>query len=209
MSALEARPPTTAVILCGGRGRRLGGIDKPLVELAGKTLLAHIIERLEPQVDAIVLAGAGSRERYQAFGYPVVPDREPDQGPLAGIVSALAAFETAWTLTTPADTPFLPEDLVSSLAPCCHESGAAVVMAGGCRQNLTMLFDRRHAASMIDFYACGGRAVHRWLVAHEVEPVELAEREFFNINTPQDLRQARALALKQQVGKPGTSGKTG
>ena len=74
-------------MLCGGRGSRLGGVDKPLVELAGKTLLARLIERLEPQVDAIVLSGVRDSRDYEPFGYPLVEDEDRDQGPLAGIVS--------------------------------------------------------------------------------------------------------------------------
>ncbi len=188
-------PPTTAVVLCGGRGRRLGGVDKPLVELAGKTLLAHLIERLEPQVNAIVLSGVRLRQAYESFGYPLVEDEDPDQGPLAGIVSARSVVQTPWILTTPADTPFLPSDLVSSLASCCRRTGAAVVTAGGHRQNLAMLLDRERMESLTRFYADGGRAVHRWLTANGVEEVELPAPGFFNINTPDDLARARLRAL--------------
>ena len=189
-------PPTTAVVLCGGHGRRLGGVDKPLVGLAGKTLLARLIERLEPQVDAVVLSGVRDRQAYQSFGHPLVEDEDPDQGPLAGIVSARGVVQTPWTLTTPADTPFLPPNLVSSLAPCCQRSGAAVVAAGGHRQNLAMLLDRERVESLARFYADGGRAVHRWLAAHRVEEVELPAAGFFNINTPDDLARAHDLALR-------------
>ena len=189
-------PRTTAVVLCGGRGKRLGGVDKPLVELAGKTLLARLIERLEPQVDAIVLSGVRDRKAYESYGHPLVEDEDPDQGPLAGIVSARSVVQTPWTLTTPADTPFLPSDLVSSLASCCRRTGAAVVTAGGHRQNLAMLLDRERVDSLARFYADGGRAVHRWLAANGVEQVELPAPGFFNINTPDDLARAHDLALR-------------
>lgn len=189
-------PPITAVILCGGRGKRLGGVDKPLVELAGKTLLARLIERLQPQVDAIVLSGVGERGAYEPLGYPLVEDEDRDQGPLAGIVSARRAVQTPWVLTTPADTPFLPLDLVSSLAPSCQRAGAAVVSADGHRQNLAMLLDLERLESLARFYADGGRAVHRWLAAHRVEKVELPAAGFFNINTPDDLARARELTTR-------------
>lgn len=187
-------PPTTAVVLCGGRGKRLGGVDKPLVELAGKTLLARLIERLEPQVDAVVLSGVREPPNYEPFGYPLVEDEDRDQGPLAGIVSARSVVETPWILTTPADTPFLPLNLVSGLAPCCQRTGAAVVTAGGHRQNLAMLLDVERVDSLARFYTDGGRAVHRWLAAHQVEEVEFPAASFFNINTPDDLARARELA---------------
>ena len=188
-----ALPAVTAIVLCGGRAKRLGGIEKPLADLGGKSLLAHVIARLEPQVDSIVLSVGRNAAQYAGLGYPVVVDDDPDQGPLAGIVSALAVVDTPWTLTTPADTPFLPPNLVQVLAPSCREHGAAVVSAGGHRQNLAMLLDRKQAAALAEFYRAGGRAVHRWLVACGVDEVAFPEDGFLNINTPDDL----ALALSE------------
>ena len=186
------RPAVTAIVLCGGRARRLGGVDKPLTDLGGKPLLAHVIARLEPIVDQFVLSVGQEAARYERFGHPLVTDDDPDQGPLAGIVSALAAANTPWILTTPADTPFLPSNLVTALAPVCARRGAAVVSAGGHRQNLTMLVDQRRAASLAGFYRSGGRAAHRWLVANGVDEVEFPRDGFLNINTPADLAVARA-----------------
>ena len=187
-----ALPGITAIVLCGGRATRLGGIEKPLADLGGKSLLAHVIARLEPQVDSIMLSVGRNSAQYARFGYPVVVDDDPDEGPLAGIVSALAAVDAPWTLTTPADTPFLPANLVLALAPSCRERGAAVVSAGGHRQNLAMLLDEERTASLAGFYGAGGRAVHRWLVASGVDEVAFPEDGFMNINTPDDL--ARALS---------------
>lgn len=197
-------------MLCGGHGSRLGGVDKPLVELAGRTLLARLIERLEPQVDAVVLSGVREPRDYEALGYPLVEDEDRDQGPLAGIVSARSVVRTPWILTTPVDTPFLPLNLVSSLAPTCQRTGAAVVTAGGHRQNLAMLLDPERAESLARFYTGGGRAVHRWLAAHGVEEVELPAASFLNINTPDDLARAdellptleRTVATRQGRGVP-------
>ena len=189
----DALPAVTAIVLCGGRATRLGGIQKPLADLGGKSLLAHVIARLEPQVDSIVLSVGRDSRRYAGFGYPIVVDDDPDQGPLAGIVSALGSVDTPWTLTTPADTPFLPANLVQALAPSCREHGAAVVSAGGHRQNLAMLLDEERTASLAKFYGSGGRAVHRWLVASGVDEVAFPDDGFLNINTPDDL----ALALSE------------
>ncbi len=187
-------PAITAIILCGGRATRLGGIEKPLIDLGGTLLLAHVIARLEPMVDNLVLSVGQPSERYEQFGYPVVADEHPGQGPLAGIVSALAAVHTPWILTTPADTPFLPPHLVAALAPACARRGAVVASAGGHRQNLSMLLDRQQAAALAGFYRSGGRAVHRWLVANGIDEVEFPKDCFFNINTPDDLARARAAA---------------
>lgn len=189
---INDRPAITAVILCGGRATRLGGIEKPLTDLGGKPLLAHVIARLKPMVDDFVLSVAHEAERYEEFGYPVVADDDPGQGPLAGIVSAVATVQTPWILTTPADTPFLPANLVAALAPACTRRGAAVVSAGGYRQNLSMLLDQRLAASLAEFYHSGERAVHRWLVANGVDEITFPRDGFFNINTPGDLALARA-----------------
>ena len=82
-------PAVTAIVLCGGRATRLGGIEKPLADLGGRPLVAHVIARLEPMVDDIVLSVGGDPERYEEFGYRTVPDDDPGQGPLAGIVSSL------------------------------------------------------------------------------------------------------------------------
>ncbi len=184
----------TAIVLCGGGARRMGGVDKPLVELAGKPLLGHVIDRLRPQVDAIVLAGARASDDYAQFGYPLVVDRQPGQGPLGGFHAALPTVRTPWVLTVPADTPLLPMELVESLTPACRHQGAAVVSAGARRQNLIMLLDKRRALSLVTFYEAGGRAARDWLTANNVPTVELSAAGFFNVNTRADLAQAEQWA---------------
>lgn len=187
------REAVTAVVLCGGRGTRLGTQDKPLIELSGKPLVAHLLQRLTPQVDEIVLScAARSLAAYQRFGYPIVTDREPDQGPLGGIASAAKTVATPWMLTIPGDTPFPAPDLVASLAPLCRSTGAAVATAGGRRQNLTMLLDHTHTESLCAFFAEGGRAAHHWLDANAVASVDFASKWFLNINTRADLVEARS-----------------
>ena len=181
----------TAIVLCGGRGQRLGGVDKPLLRLGERTLLGHVIERLRPQVDSVVLSCARVEDSYREFGYTVVPDQRAGEGPLGGIVSALAEAPHSWVLTTPADTPFLPPNLVEALAPACRREGASVATAAGRRQNLTMLFDQARADSLRAFFESGGRAVHRWLDAHAVPAVEFPASGFLNVNTPADLDAAR------------------
>lgn len=177
-------------MLCGGQGARLGGVAKPLVDLAGRPLLRHVLDRLRPQVDGVILSCARAKP-FEGFGCPVVVDAQPRQGPLSGIVSALPTVTTRWVLTAPCDTPFLPADLVDALAATCRREGAAVVAAGGRRQNLCVLLEARRAASLTAFFASGGRAVHRWLDANGVPAVELPAADFLNVNTAADLRAAR------------------
>lgn len=190
---MAQHPATTAIILCGGHGTRMGGVAKPLVELASKPLVAHVIDRLRPQVDAMLLSCAQGATGYAPFGLPVIEDEDDAQGPLGGFASALPRVQTPWVLTTPADTPFIPTDLVGALAPTCESQGAAVVTAGGHRQNLAMLLDDRHTQSLAAFYRGGGRAIHRWLVANSVAEVELPAAGFLNVNTRHDLDVVRAL----------------
>lgn len=186
------RPAITGVVLCGGRATRLGGVDKPLLKVGDKALLGHVIDRVRPQVDALLLSCARTTAAYEAFGHPLVEDRDASQGPLGGFVSALARVRTPWAFTTPADTPFLPANLVASLAEACERTGAAVVTAGGHRQNLAMLLGAEHAQSLAAFYEDGGRAIHRWLVANAVTEVEFPADGFLNVNTAEDLAAAEA-----------------
>lgn len=184
------RETTTAIVLCGGQGARLGGVAKPLIDLAGRPLLSHVLDRLRPQVDDIVLSCACAGP-YRRFGCRVAVDAHPNQGPLGGIVSALAQTTSRWILTSPCDTPFLPTNLVETLAASGGQAGAAVVAAGGRRQNLCLLLDERQAASLQAFFTSGGRAVHRWLDAHSVPSVEWPAADFLNVNTAADLQAAR------------------
>ena len=188
-AAQATRETTTAIVLCGGQGARLGGVAKPLVDLAGRPLLAHVLDRLRPQVADIVLSCTRA-EPYQRFGCRVAVDTQPNQGPLGGLVSALAQTTTHWILTSPCDTPFLPPNLVETLAASCRKRGAAVVVAAGRRQNLCLLLDERRAASLSAFFASGGRAVYRWLDANSVASVEWPVADFFNVNTTADLQAA-------------------
>ena len=192
---MARRPAITAIVLCGGRATRLGRVDKPLLKVGDKALLGHVIDRVRGQVDALLLSCAKSTSAYAAFGHPVVEDRDASQGPLGGFVSALPHVRTPWVLTTPADTPFLPDNLVAALAAVCERVGAAVVTAGGHRQNLAMLLDAEHAQSLAAFYEDGGRAIHRWLVASAVPEVEFPADGFLNVNTAEDLAAAEARCM--------------
>ena len=111
-----ARPPITGVVLAGGLGRRMGGVDKGLQLLNGRPLVSHVIERLAPQVDELLINANQNGERYAAFGYRVVPDQIPDfAGPLAGLHAALSAAAYPLVATAPCDSPFLPADLIFRL----------------------------------------------------------------------------------------------
>ena len=106
----------TGVILAGGQGRRMGGADKGLQELGGRPMAAHVLERLAPQVGAVLISANRNLERYAELGCPVLPDTlDGYAGPLAGLQAALAQATTPLLVTAPCDSPFLPADLVARL----------------------------------------------------------------------------------------------
>lgn len=187
---LNRPPQILAIVLCGGKGRRFGTAAKPLADLHGKPLVAHVIDRLKPQVDDIVLSCAQPNPAYERLGCRTVLDATPNEGPLGGIVSVMDVVAPAWVLTTPADTPFLPSDLVAHLAPVCQQRGLAVASAASRRHNLTMLMDEAHTASLRRFFESGGRAAHHWLDDSAAVEVEFPASGFLNVNTPADLEAA-------------------
>ena len=106
----------TGVILAGGRAQRMGGCDKGLIKLLGKPLVEYVIRALKPQVAEMIINANRNRERYAAYGYPIIADlMDGFYGPLAGMASAMQAARTPYIVTTPCDSPFVPSDLVKRL----------------------------------------------------------------------------------------------
>ncbi len=137
-SPLIEREHLTGLILAGGRARRMGGQDKGLIPLAGRPLIAWVIEALRPQVGSILISANRNQAAYAAFGYPVIgdegggPDLAGFQGPLAGIAAAMTLAQTPWLLSLPCDTPLLPTDLVARLAAALvHGPTGGAEGAGG------------------------------------------------------------------------------
>ena len=128
-------PPTPGVLLAGGLARRMGGGDKPMRQIAGRTILDRVIARLESQCDGLILNANGDPARFASFGLPVIPDTVQNfPGPLAGILAALdwAAVhrtDAGWILSTAADCPFLPRDLVARLHRACTGANAQLAVA--------------------------------------------------------------------------------
>ncbi|MDD3448898.1 MAG: molybdenum cofactor guanylyltransferase [Gammaproteobacteria bacterium] len=181
----------TGIILAGGRGTRMGGRDKGLVALAGRPLAAHVVDRLRPQVDTIVISANRNRERYAGLGYPVAADAAPDfPGPLAGIASAGAVARTPWLLVTPCDTPRLPADLAQRLLEACAAGHRPLAVAhdGARLQPLFLLLRRELLADLAAFLAGGGRAVYRWLDSQQPARADFSDcpAAFGNLNAPGD-----------------------
>ena len=197
-SARIAPAEVTGIVLCGGQGRRIGGIDKPLIRVNGRCLLDHALERLAPQASRIVLSVGANEPAYREFGCELVADEEAGEGPLAGLVSAFRVVKTKRALTLPGDTPLPAPTLVQRLAQDAVTKGVAVAHDGQRRQNLTMLIDETQRAALTQFYRASGRAVHRWFAEIALPSSDLSDlaSSFININTPEDLAALRC-AFKQ------------
>ncbi len=181
----------TGLILAGGLGRRMGGRDKGLQPFRGRPMAAWAIERLAPQVDALLINANQNLEAYAAFGYPVVPDRIAGfAGPLAGLHTGLLASETPLLVTAPCDSPFLPDDLVEKLNAALVAAGAdiAVAKTGDQPHPVFSLVRREVLGGLTSFLEAGGRKVDAWYAALKVVEVPFAEeRAFANINTLEEL----------------------
>jgi molybdopterin-guanine dinucleotide biosynthesis protein A len=190
----------TGVILAGGQGRRMGGVDKGLQDLQGRPMVQWVLDRLAPQVGSVLINANRNLARYAGFGCPVLPDRIPDfAGPLAGLHAALAQAATPLILTVPCDSPFLPADLVPRLhaALMADQAELAVARAGG-RVHRAFCLARRELLPKLDaFLAAGGRKVGLWHDSLNVAEVDFDDEAdaFDNINTPEQLAGSRQAAL--------------
>jgi molybdenum cofactor guanylyltransferase len=184
----------TGLILAGGQGSRMGGIDKGLQTLAGKPMVAHVIARLAPQVDEILVNANRNPERYAQFGHKVVADEIPGYaGPLAGFERGLANAAGELMVTVPCDSPFLPADLVARLHATLDGKGAqlAVARTGDQPHPVFCLMRAGVAPSLRAFLASGQRKIDRWYASLAVAEVDFGDEEqaFRNINTPEELAQ--------------------
>ena len=199
-------PPTPGVLLAGGLARRMGGGDKPMRKIAGRTILDRVIARLEPQCEELILNANGDPARFATFGLPVISDTvENFPGPLAGILAALDWVainrpDVEFMLSAAADCPFLPRDLVARLHHARAEQNAqlAVAASGGQSHPVIGLWsvalreDLRRALVVEDV-----RKIDRWTaryrLATETWPAQPLD-PFFNANTMDDIAEAERLA---------------
>lgn len=198
------------IILAGGLARRMGGGDKPLVEIGGRPILAHVIERLAPQCATLAISANGDPARFAAFGLPVVADSvEGFAGPLAGVLAGMdyaAAAGATNVLSAPGDTPFLPRDLVARLATAQEQAGAdiAVAASGGRAHHTVALWSvalrnglRRALTEE------GERKVSAFIARYSSITVDWPVRPndpFFNVNAPEDIAPAIMIAKEESQG---------
>jgi molybdopterin-guanine dinucleotide biosynthesis protein A len=190
----------TGVVLAGGQGRRMGGVDKGLVTFASRPMVAHVIERLAPQVNEMLINANQNADRYAAFGHPVFGDDVGGfAGPLAGLHAALRRAAHPHVATVPCDSPFLPFDLVSRLADHLIAQDAQLAVARTFDQpHPVFCLVRRDVLAHLDaFLREGGRKIDAWYATLRVVEVPFDDEAdaFRNINTAGELRDA-------EVGKP-------
>ncbi len=183
----------TGVVLAGGMGRRMGGVDKGLQLLRGRPMIAWVLDRLVPQVDQIVVNANQNIERYAAFGHEVVPDEIGGfAGPLAGLHRGLSVADHPLVATVPCDSPFLPTDLVSRLRAALVSNAAEIVVArtGSQPHPVFCLCRRTVLPGLTAFLAAGGRKIDAWYAPLRVleVPFDDEPEAFSNINTREELR---------------------
>jgi len=187
----------TGLVLAGGRGSRMGGVDKGLQNHHGISLALHAVLRLGSQVGHVMINANRNLGAYESFGVPVWPDPVGDfAGPLAGFAAGLERCETAFLLSVPCDTPNFPDDLAARLAAALDAEQAdlayAVTFEGGReqRQPVFCLMRSTLSESLIAFLHGGGHKIDAWFAQHRAVPVRFDDASaFFNANTAAELAQ--------------------
>lgn len=196
-AAMIERADITGLVLAGGRGRRMGGLDKGLQPYRGRALARHALDRLAPQAGALMLSANRHSTAYARMGVPVFADSTPDfAGPLAGFATGLAHCLTPWLVAVPCDAPLFPLDLVARLAEGAEQANAQVAIAStrepDGRRQLHPVFCLMHVSVLGDLLACldaGDRKIDAWTTRHHRADVPFPDpRAFCNLNTAAELQ---------------------
>ena len=196
----------TGIVLAGGRGSRMGGVDKGLQLYNGTALAKHAIEQLQPQVGHLLINANRNLDIYQAWDLPVSADVLMDgitdfAGPLAGFLIGLQHCKTPYLMTVPCDTPRFPSDLVSRLADALSQQDAEIAMVSSPdeegvlrHQPVFCLMKRDLVESLKTFTDAGGRKIGAWAAQHKLVRINFNEvyddpKAFYNANTLEDLQQ--------------------
>jgi molybdopterin-guanine dinucleotide biosynthesis protein A len=187
----------TAVILAGGMARRMGGVDKGWMELNGKPLIRHVLDKVQPQVHSCLINANRSLDAYGTLSLPVVCDLEGDfQGPLMGIATGLFHANTDWVLFFPCDSPYLPDDLVERMLVQAKDGAEIVVAHDGNRiQPVVSLIKRELLDSLQATLAEGERKIDRWYAIHNMVTADFSDHKeaFINVNRRDDLAELQQM----------------
>ncbi|WP_298610141.1 molybdenum cofactor guanylyltransferase MobA [uncultured Thiothrix sp.] len=179
----------TGVILAGGQGRRMGGVDKGLIEWQGRPFIEHLLAALQAQVDAIIINANRNQAIYQSYGFPVISDQAPDyQGPLAGLAAAMHTVKTLYILTIPCDSFYLAPDFAARMLQVLNTTQAELVIAhdGEQLQPTYALVPITLLSNLEAFLARGERKLRAWYAEQRMATVNCSDIAimFKNINTP-------------------------
>jgi molybdopterin-guanine dinucleotide biosynthesis protein A len=213
MASKARSPEGVGILLAGGTSTRMGGGDKCLLPFGNRPLLAHVIERLRPQIGSLVINANDDAARFAQFGLEVIPDLIGDrQGPLAGVHAGISWTrdnhpEARFVITAAADTPFLPDDLVERFLAALDDGESRLVVASSAEgaHPVFGLWPVALAPTLEDSLSSGQRKVSAWGRKHGAEEVffeaaEIGGRRidpFFNLNRPEDFAEAEALLRSQ------------
>jgi molybdenum cofactor guanylyltransferase len=186
----DPKQEVTALVLAGGRGRRMGGADKGLIELSGTPIIEHILGRLEPQCDHIIINANRNIDRYSMYGHPVLTDSLADyQGPLAGFAVGLMHAKTPYVITLPCDAPDLPKDFVQRMAKTMNDKQADIAVAhdGARMQPVYALIKTKLLDNLEQFLQRGDRKIDLWYAQNNTANVDFSDvtQLFDNVNTPE------------------------
>ena len=201
---MTIREQVTGVILAGGRATRMGGTDKGLVAIAGRPMIAWVIDALRPQVSQVLINANRNRDRYGEFGSDVVEDGDGEfRGPLAGMASGMRVARTPWIGVVPCDSPLIHGQLVARLYAGAVSSGAPIAVAhdGERLQPVFALLARDLLDDLAGYLDEGERKIDRWYARHRFERIDCSDvmASFANINAPEDKRMLEE-ALAQRAG---------
>ena len=182
----------SGVILAGGLARRMGGIEKALVEFRGETLLSHVIKRVQPQVKTLYLNVNKKLEQYQEFNLPILKDEKKGfLGPLAGILTAFNKIETHYLLVVPCDAPFVSLNLAETLfKEMQYQNALGAVVHDGERLQPTFLLLHKQLRNDLEIYLNNGqRSIELWLERHLIAKVDFSSQtnDFISFNTFEEL----------------------
>jgi len=201
-AAASVRDQVTGVILAGGRATRMGGVDKGLVQIGGRPMIAWVVDTLRSQGADVLINANRNHDSYRGFGCDVVDDGDSEfRGPLAGMVSGMRAARTPYIAVVPCDSPLLHGSLVQRLHDAARASGAPIAAAhdGGRLQPVFALLSCELLDDLAGYLDDGERKIDRWYARHGYESVDFSDvaESFANINAPDDKRALeRALALR-------------
>lgn len=194
----------TGLILCGGQGRRLGGLDKPLRQLAGKPLIERVIEQLQCQTREIIISANRNKRSYRRYGRRVIDDGDfRGCGPLAGLYAGLVQARNGWLLCVPGDAPALPPDLAVRLFSGLKKVGSRVAYVddGTGPQRLCCLLQTNLAADLYRYLSAGGHVPDQWFAQYQPAVVDFSDWPLWgwSVNTPEQWKLAEQLVTRNET----------